>query len=226
MRTKLCFTAVLLLAVLICGLAAAEEGLPTEQLIYQGAKVKTQIDVNGEAAVLLIGGMLDAASEAVQKQAANAPQGGPMAKMAVAAPFIGPAKDAIKSLSRATVLVMSTDENVRADEVMSYYSRLITPRAWSSMVTVRAENNANIAVYLAPGGKGIFAAIRPNNTELVVALVTTREPLGNLLAEIVRNGGNEALPAILAAAHRPAPPAEAQCAVAESSEEEETPKAE
>ncbi len=226
MRTKLCFTAVLLLAVLTCGLAAAEDGLPTEQLIYQGATVKTQIDVNGEAAVLLIGGMLDAAAEAVQKQAASAPQSGPMAQMAMAAPFIGPAKDAIKSLSRATVLVMSTDESIRAEEVMGYYSRLITPRAWSSMITVRAEDGANIAVYLAPGGKGVFAAIRPNSKELVVALVTTREPLGNLLAEIVRTGGSEALPAILAASHRPAAPAaEAQCAVAESPEAEETPEA-
>ena len=220
MRNTLGFTAVLLLVALSSGLSlaapAGDDALTADQLTYKGATVKVQVDVNGEAAVQLIGGMLDAAAESVQKQATNALQSGPMGQVAMAAPFIGPAKDAIKSLSRATVLVMSTGEGARAEDVMGYYSRLIAPRGWISMVTVHAETGENVAVYLAPGGKGLFGVVRPNGSELVVFLVTTTEPLGNLLAEIVRTGGSEALPMLLAATSRPGPPAEAQPAVAES----------
>jgi len=64
---------------------------------------------------------------------------------------------------------------------------------------------------IAPSAKGIFAAIRPNQRELIVALITTNEPIGDLLAQVVRAGGGDILPKILQASARKAPQPEAQC---------------
>ena len=52
---------------------------------------------------------------------------------------------------------------------------------------------------IAPSAKGVFAAVRPNQRELIVALITTSEPIGDLLAQVVRAGGGDILPKILQA---------------------------
>ena len=52
---------------------------------------------------------------------------------------------------------------------------------------------------LAPCAKGIFAAVRPNQRELIVALITTNEPIGDLLAQVVRAGGGDLIPKIVQA---------------------------
>jgi hypothetical protein len=181
----------------------ADAGLTTEQLTLQGATVKFQVDVSGEAAMLLVGGVLDAAADVAKQQGASAEQGGPMAQMAMAEPFIGPAKDLIKSLSRVTVLTMAPPSG-GAPGFLDHYDRLMASRGWTSLATTRAITGQDAAVYVAPGGKGVFAAVRPNGDELVVVLVTTREPIGDLLGQIVRAGGGKVFPMILASQSKPA----------------------
>jgi hypothetical protein len=92
---------------------------------------------------------------------------------------------------------MKTPETVEADEVMSHYGGVITPLGWTPMVTLRTDGGENVAVYLAPEAKGVCAVIRPNSRELIVGLITAREPLGDLIAQVVRAGGSEILPQIL-----------------------------
>jgi hypothetical protein len=208
-------------AVGLCLSAAAaappgDEGLTVEQLALKGATVKFQVDVNGDAAMQLLGGILDAAAEVAQQQAATANQAGPMAQMAMAEPFIGPTKDMLKSLSRVTVLVMQAGPEPK--DVVTYYGDMMIARGWSALATTRAITGQDAAVYLAPGGKGVFVVARPNGEELIVALVTTHQPIGDLLGQIVRAGGTKALPMILAAKSKPAPKEECKQALTEPSE--------
>ncbi|MFB3881054.1 MAG: hypothetical protein ACE149_07305 [Armatimonadota bacterium] len=177
----------------------AEAGLSAEQLVPQGATVKFQVDVNGEAAMQLVGGMLDAAAEAV-KEAAASGQGERMGQLAMAAPFIAPAKDLVKSVCRVTAVVMQAPPDSKG--VINQYETMMATRHWTMLATTRAITGQDAAVYLAPGGKGVFLAVRPDAQQLIVALVTTREPIGDLLGQIVRAGGGKALPMLLAAEHR------------------------
>ena len=215
-------------AAAVAGTDAGQGELSSEELVYEGAPIEVAIDVNGEAAVQLIGGVLDAAADVVQEQVSAIARGeveaaGPFGQAAMAEPLIGPAKDVIKSVTRVTLLVMKPDQAPPGDEVVAYYHDLMTTRGWTPMVTVRADGGENIAVLLAPGGKGLFGVIRPGGHELIVGLITTREPLGDLLAQIVRAGGSGVLPKILAARARPAPPAPQE--TCEKSEAEESPEA-
>ena len=211
----------LLAAVGICVSAAlaappGDEGLTVEQLALKGVTVKFQVDVNGDAAMQLLGGILDAAAEVARQQAAAGSQSGPMAQMAMAEPFIGPTKDLLKSLSRVTVLVMQAGPEPK--DVVTYYGDMMTARGWSTLATTKAITGQDAAVYLAPGGKGVFVAARPNGQEMIVALVTTHQPIGDLLGQIVRAGGTKALPLILAAQSKPAPKPECKQALSEPSE--------
>ncbi len=212
----------LICAMLVAGAAAVagtdpgQGELSSEELVYEGAPIEVAIDVNGEAAVQLIGGVLDAAADVVQDQVSAIARGeveaaGPFGQAAMAEPLIGPAKDVIKSITRVTVLVMEPEQAPPGDEVVAYYHGLMTARGWTPMLTVRTDGGENIAVLLAPGGKGLFGVIRPGDDELIVGLITTREPLGDLLAQIVRAGGSEVLPKFLAArARAPEPSPEAE----------------
>ena len=176
-----------------------DAALTTEQLVMQGATVKFQVDVNGEVAMQLLGGMLDAAADTV-KQAAASGQGGEMGELAMAEPFIGPAKDLVKSLSRVTAVVMQAPPDSK--DVIGQYEALMVARGWTMLATTRAITGQEAAAYVAPGGKGVFVAVRPSGQELIVALVTTREPIGDLLGQIVRAGGGKALPMLLAAGRK------------------------
>jgi hypothetical protein len=180
--------------------AKSEVPLTTDQLIYQDTSIEVQVDVNGEAAMQLLGGLLDAVAEIAHEQGAAMAQAGPVppeiAKMAQ--PLIDPAKEAIKSVTRVSVLVMKPGESVNAEEAMTYYHGLMTARGWTPMVTIRAEDEARILVLLAPGGKGVFAAVLPKGDEMVVAMIATSKPLGDLVAEIVRSAGGPALQGVLA----------------------------
>ena len=190
---------VLLASALACGATVAAADTPTiDDLKYQGATVKVEVDVNGEAAIQLVGGILDEAAAIVQDQASAGAEGMPP-QLAMAQPFIGPAKDAIKSFSRVVALVMKTDDSAAELDVTAHYGTMMTNRGWSRLATVRTDGGQNILVMIAPSAKGIFAAIRPNQRELVVALVTTNEPIGDLLAQVVRAGGSDILPKILQA---------------------------
>ena len=192
-------TVAILVSSLACGAAfAAADPITIDDLKYQGATVKVEADVNGEAAVQLVGGILDEAAAIVQDQASAGAEGMPP-QLAMAQPFIGPAKDAIKSLSRVIALVMKIDDSAAELDVTAHYGTMMTNRGWSRLATVRTDGGQNILVMIAPSAKGIFAAIRPNQRELVVALVTTNEPIGDLLAQVVRAGGSDILPKILQA---------------------------
>ena len=96
----------------MAAVAAGQGGIGADQLVYQGATVETQVDVNGEAAMALVGSALDAIAAQMEEQAkamqaeGKSPGEGPMAMLPMAAPMIGPARDAIKSLSHITVVVM------------------------------------------------------------------------------------------------------------------------
>ncbi len=195
--------------------ATADEPLGVEQLVCEGAAVEVEIDVNGEAAVQLIGGVLDEAAVTFKQQAA-AGQGLPP-QAAMAEPVIEPAKELVKSLSRVLVLVMKTDESAAELDVIGYYGAKMAPRGWTRLATIRTDSGENILAMVAPGGKGLFAAIRPDENELVVALVTTRQPIGDLLAQLVRAGGSGVVPKFLAArASQPA--SETQCEKAEEAD--------
>jgi len=197
--------------------APTQGGVTTEQLIYQGAAVAVQVDVNGAAAVQLIGDSLDAVASAAKEQAAalaqagtEGPGGGKAAMISAALPLIDPAKEAIKSLTRAALVVMKPSEKTSGEAVSSYYNQLMTGQGWSPLMTVKAENAQRITVMLAPEAKGLFLMVQQKE-ELVVGMVTTSQPIGQLIGQIVRAGGG-VLPAIIAtrAEHpsAPAPPDE------------------
>ena len=199
--------------------AKSEAPLTTDQLMYEGASIEMQVDVNGEAVMQLLGGLLDAVAEIAQEQGAAMAKAGPVppevAKMAQ--PLIEPTKEAVKSVTRVSLLVMKPGESVNAEEAMTYYHGLMTSRGWTPMVTIRAEDEARILVLLAPGGKGVFAAVLPKGDEMIVAMIATTKPLGDLVAEIVRSAGGPALQGMLAmragaAAHAQSAAAHAQAA--------------
>lgn len=193
----------------------ADAPLTTDHLILDGVPVEVQVDVNGEAAAQLLGDLLDAVADVAQEQAAVAMEagGGPVPPhvAAIATPLIEPAKNVLKSITRVSVVVMKPGESANPAEIADYYKALMTGRGWTPMVTVRAEDGEHVLVLTAPGGKGIFANVVERN-EVVVAMMTTTEPLGNLLAEIVRAGGGHALQGLMAQAakSRPAPPPPAE----------------
>ena len=233
-RTQLAGMALIcaMLAAGAAAVAATEPGqgaLSGEELVYEGAPIEVAINVNGEAATQLLGGVLDAAADVVQEQVSAIARGeveaaGPFGEAAMAGPLIGPAKDVIKSVTRVTVLVMKPEQAPPGDQVAAYYQGLMTARGWTPMLTLRADGGENIAVLLAPGGKGLFGVIRADDDELIVGLITTREPLGDLLAQIVRAGGSEVLPKFLAARARapePSPEAEETCEESEQPEASE-----
>jgi len=187
-----------------------------------------EIDVNGEAAVQLVGGLLDAVAEVAVEQAAALEQatagaegkhsGGP--PVAAVVPLIGPARDVIKDIRRVTVLVTRPDESAEPDAIMAHYRDLMTSRGWIPMATVRTERGQRVLALVAPGGKGVFAMIRPKAEQLVVGLATTARPVGDMLGEIVRAGGGH-LPQILMARGGPHH-AEEQAAAEEGCESPET----
>ena len=201
-RSWLSLTIVVAVALTCCVVAAGSDGnaLTSEDLVYPGATVKVEIDVNGEAAVQLVGGLLDAAAEVAAEQAAAIEQAtagaGNGPPVAAIASLIGPARDVIKDIRRVTVLVTRPDESAEPDAIFSHYRDLMTGRGWTPMATVRAERGQRVLVLVAPGGKGVFAMIRPKAEQLVVGLATTARPVGDMLGEIVRAGGGQ-LPQIL-----------------------------
>ncbi len=186
---------------------AAEGGLATEKLIYQGAEVETQVDVNGAAAVALVGGAVDAIA-AQSQEAAKAMQsqgggGGRMAMLPMVVPMIEPAKEAIKSLERITVLVMKPKDEVNTEEFISYYSGLMTPQGWSPLVTVRDKDKTAVVMMIAPEAKGFFFAVNDRN-EIVSGLITTTRPIGDILGQLINASGG-AMPMILSQLNRPKP---------------------
>ena len=190
------------MAVAVPGIAAVNPSgsvpaLTSDQLVYQGARVEMMVDVNGEAVVLLLGSVLDAAAETAHKLAASAkgqegavgssPRsmvGGPIPLLAEQ--LIDPVKDAVKAVTRAALVVMEADEQVPADRFIAHYNELITSRGWSPLATVRSGSGEGLSLWLAPGGKGLFGAFRPDKKQLIVGLVTASAPLGDLIAQIVR----------------------------------------
>lgn len=218
MRNVRMLAVVLALAVATASAAAAAGAeIASDQLVYQGVEVKTQVDVNGEAAMQLIGGILDAAAAQAQEQAkamkeSGKPAEGPLAMLPAVAPMVDPAKEAIKSLSRVTILVMRAKGPVEGADFLAYYSGLLSPFGWSPLLTVRDQGNTTVSIMLAREAKGLFFAVNGKN-EMVVGLVTTTKPLGELLGQIASAGGGS-LPAILSLrsmgqkkAEAPAPPA-------------------
>ena len=220
MRRTEVLVVVLALAVALAGqgLAAAQEvaGITADQLVYQGAEVKTRVDVNGAAAVQLIGGALDAAAAAAKQQAkAMAEAGGkgaegPMAMLPALLPIIEPAKEAIKSLNQVSFVAMKPQGKIDGAQFLKYYRGVMS--GWSPLVTVQDADGTTVCVMLAPEAKGIFFAVSGNN-ELLSGLVTTSKPLGDLIGQIIQSGGGS-LPAILSQMGRrgpsgppPAPPA-------------------
>jgi hypothetical protein len=107
--------------IVACALATAAcaQGAPVtaEQLVYQGADVQTQVDVNGVAAVQLVGGLLDAVAAQVKNMPPGAgPQDGPMAMLPAILPMVDPARDAIKSMQQFTVVVLKPTQEANPKE--------------------------------------------------------------------------------------------------------------
>jgi hypothetical protein len=187
---------------------------PVAELVYQGATVKMQVDVNGAAAVELVGGLLDAAAAAVEGQAKAMPKPeanlqGPAAKMMMVAPMVGPARDLIKSLDRVTVLQMAAAGPVAGEAFIAHYQGLMQSRGWTPLVTVRGQGMPAVATLVAPEGKGIFVAVSPGGDQLIVAVLTMTRPIGELVGQLAE-AGQGAMPQLMAMMNhpKPAPPAE------------------
>ena len=200
---------VLLAAVCAASAAwAAEGGVATEKLIYQGAAVETQVDVNGVAAVQLVGGALDAiaaqaqeAAKAMQAQGGPKATEGPAAMLPAVLPMIEPAKEAIKSLERITVLVMKPKQEVKTDEFISYYTGLMTPLGWSPLMTVRDKDKTAVVLMIAPEAKGVFFAVN-DQKQMVSGIIATTKPIGELLGQVI-NAGSGAWPMIMSQLNAP-----------------------
>src|SRR5574340_922225 len=71
----------------------------------------------------------------------------------------------------------------------------MTPLGWSPFVTVKDNDGTGISALLAPEAKGVLVAVSDKD-EIIVAMVTTSRPLGDILGQVVSAGGN-ALPTLL-----------------------------
>ncbi|MBN1458194.1 MAG: hypothetical protein JXA57_01570, partial [Armatimonadetes bacterium] len=149
--------------------SASADALQLEDLKYQGAAIDVEVDVNGEAAVQLIGAILDEAVSAAQEQAASGGEIPP--QLAAAEPMLEPAKQILKSLSRVLAVVMKTDESAAGLNVIDHYGGKMSARGWTQLASVQTGKGEDILAMLAPGGKGVFVAVRPSNSELIVALM-------------------------------------------------------
>jgi hypothetical protein len=190
--------------------AAVDGEVTAEQLVYQGAKVEMQVDVNGQAAVQLVGDALDALVATVQEQAKAmadiaGKSGGPEAqKMAALAPvalqalqIVEPVKEAIKSLSRMTVVVMKPKEGTVRQQVTDHYSKLMASRGWTPLLSVRGNQGESVLAMVAGGGRGLFFMVN-EKSDLLTGLVTTTRPIGELIGQVIRASGG-AIPAIMSA---------------------------
>jgi hypothetical protein len=182
---------------------------PVADLVYQGATIKMQVDVNGAAAVELVGGLLDAATAAVEGQAKAMPGPeaqlqGPAAKMRMVAPMVGPARDLVKSLDRVTVLQMVTAGPVAGEQFIAHYQGLMQGRGWTPLITVRGQGMPAVATLVAPQGKGLFAAVSPGGNQVIVAVLTMTRPIGELVGQLAE-AGQSAMPQLMAMMNHPRP---------------------
>jgi len=207
--------AVLLVSAVCAAAAPAAGGITTDQLIYQGAAVEVQVDVDGAAAVQLVGDALDALAEQAKQQAQAIAQTGAggekVAMISAAMPLVDPIKEAIKSLQRAAIVVMKPGEKTDSETVYAYYTKLMGGQGWSPLITVKGPKGERVSVMMAPEAKGLFLMVQ-EKSELVVGLITTSQPIGQLIGQVVRASGG-VVPAIIAS--RGAPPVQA---VAEESQ--------
>jgi len=185
--------------------AEASAAPPVESLVYQGAEVQTQVDVNGAAAVMLIGKALDTIAAQTQKQMAAmqaAPAGTQLAALqgkasviSAALPMIDPVKEAIKSLEHITILIMKPGAEVNAADFMKFYSGSMSAQGWTSLISVRDKSGPAVVTMLAPEAKGIFLAVN-DKRQLLVAFVTTTHPIGDLISQVIQAGG-DAFPQVM-----------------------------
>ena len=221
--------AVLASAAGAAGPSASAGGPSAEELIYQGSPVEVQVDVNGQAAVELLGGVLDGAEAALQAQAKAAGEGKAAlppqvaGMLPVGVEMLKPAKEAIKSITQVTFVVMKPKGALDPERVREHYANLMRARGWVPLASVRGQGAPAIQVMLGPGGKGLFGMVF-EHSELVVALIATNRPLGEVLGEVVRVAGGNVPAALMAArmgaagavAHTPpAVPAQAAATPAE-----------
>ncbi len=203
--------AMLLLALGIClisGCSRAEGAVPVapgpavqvptvDSLVYQGAEVQTQVDVNGAAAMVLLGKGLDSLSAQAQKQAAALQSAGNLrpgerAKLAVAQavlPILEPTKETLKSLDHLTFVLLQPKAPVSAADFTKFYAGCLASQGWSSLFSLQDKSGTAVVSYMAPEGRGVFFAVNQPST-IVVALVTTTRPIGDLLNQIIDAGGN------------------------------------
>jgi hypothetical protein len=198
----------LLLAVAVPALAqpAGEPGssdVSASDLVLTGATVETQVDVNGAAAVSLIGGALDALVTTAQEQAKAAQEaaGGalpPEALIALQAaqPVLEPVRDALKSFTRATIIEMKVAKPVPQAQFLRHYQTVMAPHGWTSLITIQ-DGDSTVLAMLGPQGKGLFGAVADAKS-VTVAMVTTSRPLGDLLGQLVTASG-KSMPAVMGA---------------------------
>lgn len=187
--------------------AVAAERVAAQQLVYQGAVVETQVEVNGVAAVQLVGGAIDAlaaqAQEAAKQIQAQGAASGRAAHLQAVLPMIEPAREAIKSLDQITLVIMKPQGEVGTEEFISHYSGLMTAQNWTPLMTVRDKDRAVVVMMMAPEAKGVFFAVNDKKA-LVSGLVTTSQPMGEVLAKLINSAGG-ALPMIMSQMSRPKP---------------------
>jgi len=191
-RVVVIILALALTAALPCWAApvAGKSPLSADQLVYPGARVETQIEVNGAGAVQLLGGVLDAAAASIEDNAKGrerVPAGTGSVHPAAMQSLIVSAKDAIESVLGVTVVVMTPRSLVPGHEFVKHYRDIMSPRGWLPLATVTSERGPSVVAMLAPGGKGVFATVN-DGRQITAGMVITSKPLGDLIAGIVQAG--------------------------------------
>jgi hypothetical protein len=172
-------------------------GITAVDLAFPGTKTELQMDLNGESAMLLLGGTIDAIFDSAKQQADVVKAHGDKLPPEVSAivaqmgPLAGPVmdamKDSIKSITHVTVLVMRPSGAVTIDGINNRYNALMIRQGWQSLLTVKAEGEGMLLSYIAPEGKGVFGVMQERQGgEIIVLMVTASKPLGDLVGQVIR----------------------------------------
>ncbi len=120
-------------------------------------------------------------------------------------PILEPTKETLKSLDHITFVVMHPPSPVTAADFTKFYSGCLAAQGWSSLFSLQDKSGPAIVSYLAPEGRGLFFAVNQPST-ILVALLTTTRPIGDLLNQIIDAGGNAVPTLVQHFMARPEPP--------------------
>lgn len=222
-----------------CGTSFAQQAAPPAQmaapsvqmaapitsaaLAYSGLPITYQMDLNGQDVLLLIGGMVESLAAAAHQQIAtfnqqaapNVANQKTKETLAQVKPTIEPIKQALTSISHVAFVQMQPNEDIKFDELIGAYQGMMSKNGWSVTMLARDVRAAGGGlVMMAPESKGLLGVFQPGKSQpVIVALVTTTAPLGDLLAQVAQAGGPQVIQLAiqeLVDKYTPKPPAPAK----------------